>query len=124
MGSRSLIRPSLRDLAMDLRTRSRLFVVAAVISFAEAALAPKGSDPGPWAAAVLGILLLRRAIVAAPQPLVALLSGYVLTLVLLAGDHRVINVNSPVWIAVIVAAGVAFGFWERLERLWRRHRPR
>jgi hypothetical protein len=29
-----------------------------MISFAEVILAPKGSDPGPWAAAILGIVLL------------------------------------------------------------------
>lgn len=91
---------------------------AAIISFAEALVAPRSSDPGPWAAAILGVVLLRRAIITAQQPALAILSGCMLTVLLVAGDHGLLNVNNPAWLVLIVLTGIGYAFAEKIERLW------
>ena len=98
--------------------QTSFLAIGTIICFAEIFLAPKGSDPGPWAAAILAIVLLRRAIITTQQPAVAILAGCILTVLLLAGDHGLLNVNRPAWLGLIVAAGICCAFWERLERLW------
>ena len=104
---------------MSFRIQSFLLSVAAVVCFAEIFVAPKSNDPGPWAAAILGVLLLRRAIITAHQPVAVIASGWVLTALVAAGNQGVVNINRPGWIAVIVLAGICYAFWEKLERLWK-----
>lgn len=107
---------------MNFPFRSFLLNGAAVMCFGDAFLASKDSEPGPWAAGILGILLLRRGIIAVPQPPVVIVSGCVLTGLLLAGNHNLLNVKNPIWIAFILAAGILFAFWERLEQIIKQRR--
>jgi hypothetical protein len=103
-----------------MRTRIQTFLLAAgsVISFAEVVFAPRNSDPGPWAAAVLGIVLLRRAIITTRQSVLAIASGCFLATILVAGNHRFLEINKPLWIALIIVAGIGYAFGERIEKLW------
>ncbi|HEY6128261.1 MAG TPA: hypothetical protein VIW23_08780 [Candidatus Acidoferrum sp.] len=103
---------------MKLRFQTSILTAGAIICFAEVIVAPKSSDPGPWAAAALGIVLLRRGITTGRQPAVVILSGCILTVLLLAGDHGFLNINNPAWLALIIVAGFCYAFWERVERLW------
>jgi len=100
------------------RTQTVVLGVGVALCFGELLLAPKGADPGPWVAAILGILLLRRAIITAPQPALAVLSGSLLAAIVVAGDHGFLHVNKPLWICVIIVAGIGFAFAEKIERLW------
>lgn len=103
----------------EVRLQNFLLGAAAAICFAEAALGPRGGDPGPWAVVVLGLLLLRRAIITVPQPVIVILSGLLLTGIALAGDHGLLNVNNPGWIAITLIGFACYGFWERIQRLWK-----
>ena len=76
------------------------------------------NDPGTVATAVMGIVLLRRLLVISPQPIPPIASGCVLAAAAVAGDQGLININRPIWIALIVVAGAVFGLWERIQRLW------
>ena len=109
---------------MKIRVQSFLLGIASVISFAEAVRAPRNSDPGPWAAAVLGLLLLRRAIMATPQSAVVIASGCSLAAILVAGNHGLLKVNEPVWVGLTIVAFIGFAFWERIEKLWIRPQHR
>jgi hypothetical protein len=109
---------------MRVRVQIFLLSVGAMVSFAEVFLASKDSDPGPWAAAILGIVLLRRAIITAEQAVIVILSGCLLAALLVAGKHGFLNVNKPVWLGLIVAAGICYAFWERIEKLWTEGRVR
>ena len=93
--------------------------VGTLICFTEVAYAPKDSDPGPWVTAVLGILLLRRAIIVTPQPEVVVLSGCFLTALMVAGNHGFLNINKPAWIGLMFVGFAVFGFWERIKKLWK-----
>ena len=104
---------------VTIRLHSWVLGIAALICFAEVAYAPKDGDPGPWAAAVLGLLLLRRAFIATPQPTVVILSGCFLTAFVVAGNHGLLNINKPVGIGLIFLGFAGFGFWERIEKLWK-----
>lgn len=93
--------------------------MAGLISLGDGFVAPKDSDPGRWAAAILGIVLLRRAIIVGPQPSPVILSGCILAAILVAGNHGLLNVNKFVWLAAIVVAGIAYAFWEKIENVWK-----
>jgi hypothetical protein len=101
------------------RLPNSLLIVGAIICFAEIVRAPRNSDPGPWAAAVLGVLLLRRAIITKTQPWVVIVSGLLLAALMLAGDHGLLNINNPGWIVLMLTAFACYGFWERIEKLWK-----
>jgi hypothetical protein len=103
---------------MKFRFQTAVLSAATLISFGDAFVAPKDSDPGRWAAAILGIVLFRRAIIVVPQPSSVILSGCILTAILVAGNHGLLDVNKLVWLAVIVVAGIVYAFWERIEHLW------
>jgi hypothetical protein len=92
--------------------------VGTIVSFAEVVLAPRNSDPGPWASAILGVLLLRRAIIKTPQPAVAIISGAFLTALLVVGNHGFVNINRPAWIVSTVVVGLGFAFGEKIEEFW------
>jgi hypothetical protein len=102
---------------MKFHFQTAVLSAAALISFGDAFVAPKYSDPGRWAAAILGIVLFRRAIIVVPQPSPMILSGCILTAILIAGNHGLLDVNKPVWLAVIVVIGIAYAFWEKIEHL-------
>ena len=91
--------------------------LAALLCFLDAFFAPKGGDPGPALTAVMGILLVRRAIIVTPQAVVVIVAGCVLAGVALAGNHGVISVNRPIWIGLTVVAFVCYGLWERIVKL-------
>ena len=107
---------------MMIRGQSVVLGFSALLCFLEIVLAPKGSDPGPAVAAVMGILLVRRAIIVTPQPSVAIFAGCVLTAIVVAGDHGLVNINKPMWIAMILIAGACYALWERIEKLWRQQK--
>jgi hypothetical protein len=104
---------------MKLRTQNVVLGVAALLCFLEIFLAPKGGDPGPTLAVVMGILLVRRAIIVTPQPAAVIAAGCVLTALVVGGDHGLVNINKPIWIALILIASVCYALWERIEKLWR-----
>jgi len=103
---------------MKVHLSNAILIAGAGICFADIVYAPRDNDPGPWLTAVLGILLLRRAIVAVPQPAVVILSGCVLTTLVVLGNQGLLNINKPIWIGLILVAFTAFGFWERIHKLW------
>jgi hypothetical protein len=103
---------------MRYRAQTVVLSIAALFSFADVFLAPRDRDPGPWAAAVLAILLIRRAIITTHQPTVVILAGCMLTVLLLAGNHGLLNVNEPIWLVLVVVSGICYAFWERIEKFW------
>lgn len=103
---------------MKLRAQNFVLGFAAVSCFLDSFLAPKESDPGAALTAVMGILLVRRAVVVTPQSAVVIFVGCVLAGLMIVGNHSFININKPIWIALIVIAAVCYGLWERIEKLW------
>lgn len=118
MGFDSRRKVNTMTMERKLRVESLLLGLASLISFLDVFAAPKESDPGPWAAAILGILLLRRALVAVPQPGMVVASGWILTLLFVGESHGVLNLNDVVWIVLVVISGICFAFWERIEKRW------
>ena len=57
-----------------------------------------------------GYVLLRRAVITTQQPAVAILAGCILMVLLLAGDHGLLNVNRPAWLGLVVQRGSATRF--------------
>jgi hypothetical protein len=92
---------------------------AALLCFVDGFLAPKGSDPGPALTAVMGILLVRRAVIVTPQSTVVIVAGCALAGLAVFGNHEVVHLNSTIWIVLILIAGVCYGLWERIEKLFR-----
>jgi hypothetical protein len=99
-----------------------LLALAAMACFAETIYAQEHHDPGPLLTAALGILLLPRALATTTPPAIVVLSGFVLTAVVVAGDHGLLDINQPAWIVITLIAFACFGFWERIERLWKHRR--
>ena len=79
----------------------------------------RGDDPGPAITAVMGILLVRRAIIITPQPVVVIFAGCFMAGLFVASNHGIINGNRPIWIALFVVSAVCYGLWERIEKLWK-----
>jgi hypothetical protein len=104
---------------MKIPAQSFVLGFAALVCFLEIVFAPRESDPGPILAVVMGILLVRRAIIVTPQPTVVIVAGCVLAALTVAGDHSLVNINSPIWIVLILIAFVCYGLWERIEKLFR-----
>lgn len=104
---------------LNIRPHSWVLGIAAVVCFAEASYAPTDSDPGRWATAVLGLLLVRRAIIATPQPTVVILAGCFLTVFVVLANHGILHINKPAGIGLVLVGFAGFGFWERLEKLWK-----
>ena len=104
---------------MKIPAQSFVLGFAALLCFLEIVLAPKDSDPGPILAAVMGILLVRRAIIITPQPTVVIVAGCVLAALVVTSDHGLVNINDSIWIALMVIAFVCYGLWERIEKLWK-----
>ena len=101
---------------MQLRAQNFILGLAALICFVDAFIV-KGDDPGPVLTAVLGILLVRRAVVISPQSPIVLIAGCILTALVLAGNHSVVNINKPLWIVLAIVGFVFFGLWERIVKL-------
>lgn len=104
---------------MKIQLADALLLFPAAICFAEIVRAPQNSDPGPLITAALGIFLLLRGLAAAPQPAVVILSGYVLAGIAVGSNHGIMNGNSILWIGLFVLAAIGFGFWERIQKLWK-----
>lgn len=104
---------------MIVRTQTFALGLAATLCFVDSFCAPKGNDPGPALTAVMGILLVRRAAIVKEQSPVVIFAGIALAGVAIAGNHAFVNVNKPIWIALVLIAGVAFALWERIEAIWR-----
>jgi hypothetical protein len=103
---------------MKLRGQNFVLGFAALVCFVDAFLAPKGAEAGPGLTAVMGILLVRRAIIVTPQSAVVIVAGCVLAGLIVMANHGLVNVNRPVWIGLTVIAFVCYGLWERIEKLW------
>jgi hypothetical protein len=104
---------------MKLRAQNFVLGFAAVLCFLDSFLASKESDPGRAASAVMGILLVRRAVIVTPQSAVVIFAGCVLAGLVIVGNHRFVNINNLIWIALLLIAAVCYGLWERIEKLWR-----
>jgi hypothetical protein len=92
---------------------------AALLCFLDAFLAPKGAEAGPGLTAVMGILLVRRAIIITPQSAIVIVAGCALAGFVVVANHNLLNVNKPIWIGLTVIAFVCYGLWERIEKLWK-----
>jgi hypothetical protein len=103
---------------MKLRAQNFVLGFAALLCFADAFVASRESDPGPALTAVMGILLVRRAVIITPQPTVVIVAGCVLAGLAVTGNHAFVNINNWVWIALMLVAGVCYALWERIEKLW------
>jgi hypothetical protein len=103
---------------MKISAQNVVLGLAAVLCFVDAFVVPKQSDPGPALTAVMGILLVRRAIIVTPQPSVVIVAGCVLAGLAVTGNHALVNINDWVWIILTLIAFVCYGLWERIEKLW------
>jgi len=103
---------------MRLRAQNFVLGFAALACFLDGFLAPKESDPGPMLTVVMGILMVRRAVIITPMSPVVILAGCVLSGIAVGGNHRLMNVNAPIWIALVIIAAVCYALWERIEGLW------
>jgi hypothetical protein len=103
---------------MNLRAQNFVLGFAALLCFVDAFVASRESDPGPALTAVMGILLVRRAVIITPQPTVVIVAGCVLAGLAVTGNHALVNINNWVWIALMLIAGVCYALWERIEKLW------
>jgi hypothetical protein len=103
---------------LKIRAQSVVVGLAAVLCFVDAFVARKGSDPGPALTAVMGILLVRRAIIVTTQPTVAITAGCFLAALAIAGNHSLVNINNWVWIVLLFIASVCYALWEQIEKLW------
>ena len=106
---------------MNLRAQNYVLGFAAALCFLDSFLAPKESDPGPLLTAVMGILLVRRAVIITPQSAVVIVAGCALAGLAVVGNHSLVNINAAIWIVLMLIAGVCYGLWERIEKLWSRH---
>lgn len=103
---------------MKLRTQNVVLGFAAALCFVDSFLIPKGNDPGPVATAVMGILLVRRAMIVTPQPMIVVVAGCALTGLILISNHQLVYVNTPVWIGLFIISAVCYALWERIQKLW------
>jgi hypothetical protein len=103
---------------MNLKTQNYVLGFAAFVCFVDAFLAPKGGDPGAALTAVMGILLVRRAIIITTQSAVVIFAGCALAILMILGNHGFVNLNLPIWIGLILILFVCYGLWERIEKLW------
>jgi len=104
---------------MKLRAQNYVLGFAALLCFIDGFLAPKDSDPGPALTAVMGILLVRRAVIITPQSAVVIAAGCILARLMLVGNHGFVNLNRSIWLGLILILFVCYGLWERVEKLWR-----
>jgi uncharacterized protein involved in response to NO len=102
---------------MKLLRMKSLLILAALVCFSEIVRAPRDSDPGPLLTAAFGLFLIRRAIMAAPQPVVVILSGLYLAAAAVASNHGIVSSRSPTWLLFVAVAFVCFGFWEKIVKL-------
>ena len=78
---------------MKIRAQNIALGLAAAVCFLDSFLA-KGNDPGPIVTAVLGILLVRRAVVITRQPRIVIIAGCALTALVVGGNHNLVNVTN------------------------------
>ncbi len=71
---------------MKLRGQNFVLGFAALVCFVDALVASRESDPGPALTAVMGILLVRRAVIITPQPTVVIVAGCVLARIRCDGE--------------------------------------
>jgi hypothetical protein len=103
---------------MKLRAQNFVLGIAAAVCFVDSFLIPRGADPGPVATFVMGIVLVRRAVIVTPQPTVVIAAGCALTVLMLIGNHHLANVSTPVWIGLLSISAVCYALWERIQKLW------
>lgn len=72
-----------------------------------------------FAAAEVGMTLTPLPEAYAAQPVVVIVAGCVLAGLTIAGDRGLVNINKPVWIALMLIAAICYALWERIEKLWR-----
>lgn len=105
-----------------IRIQSAVLWGAAAACFADAVFASGAYDPGRVVVGVMGILLVRRAVVRVPQPHVVIASGCLLAAFMIVSNLGWINGNEPGWIVFMVLGFVCYALWERIEGLWKRLR--
>jgi len=96
-----------------------LLALGTVICFAEMINASGEADPGPLGSAAFGLMLLRRAVIRNPQPNPVIISGCVMTAIVMAGNHGYVAIHKPIYLAIGIAAIIIYIFWERIEKRWK-----
>jgi hypothetical protein len=96
-----------------------ILLVGAFICVGEIRNAPRDSDPGPWLTAAFGLLLIRRGILATRQPSAVIISGCLITVLTVAGNHGFLNINRPVWTVILLLLFACYAFWERFVKIWK-----
>jgi hypothetical protein len=104
---------------MKVQLPNSLLLLAATACFVEFVHRPQHSDAEPLLTAALGIFLLLRGLAAAPQPAVVILSGCILAALSVGRDQGLLNDNSLSWMGLFILAGLGFGIWERIKKLWK-----
>jgi phosphoglycerol transferase MdoB-like AlkP superfamily enzyme len=103
---------------MKLRAQNFVLGIASAVCFVDAFLVPRGDDPGPVVTFVMGIVLVRRAVIVTPQPTIVIAAGCALTLLILVGNHHLANVNTALWIGLVIISAVCYALWEKIQKLW------
>ncbi len=70
--------------------------------------------------AVMGIVLVRRAVIITPQSAVVIVAGCILAALVVVSNHELVHMSTLVWSVLMLLAAVCFGLWERIEKLWKR----
>jgi len=104
---------------MKTQLSNSLVLLAATACFVDAVHHPEDSLTGPMLSAVLGFILMLRGFAATPRPAGAILSGCILAALSVGSDQGFLNDNSLWYIGLFILAGVGFGFWERIEKVWK-----
>lgn len=94
-------------------------VLPAVVCFLQAARMPWTGDLNSVQFDVLGGLLLAKALFGGPEPIPAVVAGYILCGVVVAAARGVLPDNLAIT-AVVIVSGVCFFWWRKVERLWKR----
>lgn len=101
---------------MRYHPQNGVLVAAAIACFVQALYTPWGNeDPGALITGAVGIYLLTRGVAAAGQPALVVAAGCVLAALVIAGDRRILNVNAPVWVVVVLLAFVGFGWGGKIK---------
>jgi hypothetical protein len=108
------------NMVAGFRPRNALLFLPAAVCFLQAAQTPWGADPGPVITGVMGLFLVTRAIAAAPMPIPVVVSGYILAAVMVAADRGFLKEHVAFWLLVMLVGFACFGWWGKIEKLWKR----
>lgn len=90
-----------------------LLILAAALCLLETVRLPK-NDPGPLSTGILGGLCLLKGLGVRSLPLTVIVSVFVLSIIAVAGDEAIININTPLW-AGLIGVSAAVILWEAIR---------